>query len=136
MKYENANIKSKEELYHRLLDGEVFYVMQDCDIVKVYYDGYFDSSPFRIMYGSVGNSYPLKNLAYNYSDLCIARKTQWWESLPKEGMLVYAKGNTNNPRLVICVDKDIATTAIGTKLNVHNLVPIAPNDPRLFKGDI
>lgn len=138
MRYTNAKIKSKEELYHRLLNGEVFYTLKGIDLVKAFYDSEY-IEPFRIKYvnDTSEDSFLLRSLANNYDNFCIEDPIQWWElPLPKEGVLVYAKGNTNNPRLIISIDHDIATTAMGTKLNIHDLVLITPNDPRLFKEKI
>lgn len=139
MKYINANIKSKKELYRRLLDGEVFYVIRECcDLVEVFYDECNSVDPFRIRTESEINSYPLRSLADNYSDLCIAREPQWWDyPLPNQGLLVGRKTMTGaKPILITSIKAEIATTSLGTKFNVHDLIPLTPDDPRIFRESI
>lgn len=135
MRYINANIKSKKELYHRLLNGEQLFILEGTGLLRAFYDT-DKAYPFRIKCDANPDdpSFALGTLAENYSMFCIADPKKWWEfTLPVEGLLVY---NGKNPKIIVSIDNDIAVTEIGTRFHVNDLSPIMPNDPRLFKESI
>ena len=87
-KYVNANIKSKEELAQRLMDGEVFY----CGGFKIYYDKDVAGSPFRF------DDAFLKDGWDDYKALLTKQEIPWYEDPDSFPCLCWVDHFDKNPR--------------------------------------
>lgn len=96
VKYVNANIKSVEEAVRRLMHGEIFYLIEETNENKksmIFFDETL-SYRFGIRYSIYlgDGDYGYDNIRMdvdfnNISDWKIERKIEWYDDIPKQGIL-------------------------------------------------
>lgn len=92
-KYVNAGIKSKAELAKRLADGDTFYL--NGGESRFYFDANF-IRPFRALHASKPSSSTSIGAGWEmYEGMCIKKEMEWWEDIPKQGVLCWVKDNLN-----------------------------------------